>query len=428
MNMRGKILYIGFAVFLLGINIFLYKVLTELNENIHVLDSVLDVLIAILATFSFIIFTIPFFFKDSEIEKIYPKSDQKFAVLYFMLFIITIFFCLLACFEGDTHRRGFLIISFLLFIDCLILLFPYIFIFLHRDMEGVIKNVRNSIVDELCTIHHFGKSKSFTSLNEKINLLGRIAIQALRNYNYILLDYTLENMRDVAQQVINKEEIHTKNCNSAIKEIMRNFRDFGIISVKYQVEEYSKRVGKDMSKIIIDGMKNERRFEYGHLIQYLEKFGIDATRNHAEETSEEIISNLGLIGDFLVKNNEEISPINGVLKGLQNIGISCSGEKMIHRCNTARMRLIGIARATKGSVKSEAQMRFWVVTAFLYTNIPEMKEADKSLEYKLITELGEDFYSDLEKSEEMLRKEKEWIHLSVVKKFRKNNPFFNKGP
>lgn len=422
MNMKGKKLYIGFAVFLLGINIFLYSVLIELNENIHVLGSVLYVLIAILATFSFVIFYIPFYFKDSEIEKIYPKSDQKFAALYFMLFIITIFFCLIACFEGETNRRYFLIISFLLFIDCLILLFPYIFIFLRRDMEGVIKSVRNSIIDEVCAIHYFGKSK----LNEKINLLGRIAIQALRNHNYILLNCTLENMRDVAQQVINKEEIHTKNCNSAIKEIMRNFRDFGIVSIKYQAEEYSKRVGKDMSKIIIDGMKNKRKFEYGHLIQYLEKCGIESARNHAEETSEEIISNLGLIGDFLVKNNEEISPINGVLKGLQNIGISCSGEKMIHRCNTARMRLIGIARATKGSIKSEAQMRFWVITAFLYTNIPEMEETGKNLEYKLITELGEDFYSDLEKSEEMLRKEKEWIHLSVVKKFRKNNPFFNK--
>ena len=87
MNMKGKKLYIGFAVFLLGINIFLYSVLIELNENIHVLGSVLYVLIAILATFSFVIFYIPFYFKDSEIEKIYPKSDQKFAALYFMLFI-----------------------------------------------------------------------------------------------------------------------------------------------------------------------------------------------------------------------------------------------------------------------------------------------------------------------------------------------------
>jgi hypothetical protein len=294
-------------------------------------------------------------------------------------------------------------------------------------MEGVIKSVRNSIVDELCTIHYFGKSRSSKGLNEKINLLGRIAIQALRNHNYILLDCTLENMRDVAQQVINKEEIHTKNCNSAIKEIMRNFRDFGIVSINYQAEEYSKRVGKDMSKIIIDGMKNERKFEYGHLIHYLEKCGIEAARTHAEETSEEIISNLGLIGDFLVKNDEEISPINGVLKGLQNIGISCSEEKMIHRCNTARMRLIGIARESKTDLQSEAQMRFWVITAYLYTKIPEMKEADKSLENKLIVEMGKKFFLNLEKSIEMLKKEKEWIHLSIVKNFIVNNPFYMKG-
>lgn len=68
---------------------------------------------------------------------------------------------------------------------------------------------------------------------------------------------------------------------------------------------------------------------------------------------------------------------------------------MVHQCATARARLLGIARLGKQleqeDVFHKVLRRFWVVTAYMYINIPEIEEANYELEKRLKKEFGNIF-------------------------------------
>ena len=399
-------------------------------------DIILITFVKVLATISALIFTIPLFFRRSREGTIYAKSDEKWIIIYLCVFVLGIFASLLTLFIENGVEFGIFTgeridiklilfkMSLFLFLICLIWLIPYLFIFLKRDTIVVIRKVRESIHDELVSIPSVGGRVQEKNLREKINHLERITLQALSNRNYLALDYAIMCLKDINCEIMRRAETATKINNYIIKEIMRTFRDLSITCIEYKSDEHSRQIGKHMKEIIMNGLRNRKNFEYPNLVLNIEKLGIEAARKHLEETTDEILNSLGQIGDQGMKMHLQRPPVLAVLKGLQNIGIVCTEEKMIHQCATARARLLGIARLGNETICREALGRFWVVTAFMYRNIPEMGEANFELETRLREEFGIDFVCAIDEAIEMLHKEGEFMQKRVVKEFRNTFTLF----
>lgn len=388
-------------------------------------DSLSLNFVVVLATISALIFTIPLFFRSSGEGTIDPKRDDKHVAVYLCAFILGIFVSLFAIFLKDSQMKFlFFKLSIIFFLDCLIWLIPYLLVFLRRDTIKVMKGVRNSILDELKHIPSGGKKDRKEILKEKMNDLTRITLQALSNHNYIALDYGISCLMDVNCEIMRKTRMTTEIGNILIKEMMRSFRDLSVACIECKSDEYSRRIGKHMKEIIMDGLRNGKNFEYPNLVLNIEKLGIGAARKHLEETTDEILNSLGKIGDQGIKKRDlQRSPILAVLKSLQDIGIICTEEKMVHQCATARTRLIGAARLGDNLVRDEALRRFWVITAFMYTNIPEMKETSYELETRLKEEFGRIFTQQIDETIEMLHKESDWIKKQVVREFKNTSEF-----
>ena len=394
------------------------------------MESLLNNFIIVLATVSALIF--PAFFRSSREGIDYARSDEKYIVGYLCMFVLGILISLSALVDIIKLTDLVFKSGLILFLDCLILLPSFIFIFIRVDVLKVMERVKNSILDELNPIPFIGRRVRLESTLEKINDLRRIVFQVLSDHNHIALDYGIKFFKEIGNEIIGsfpRTKISTRIGNLLIREIMRDFRDVGIACVESKFDIYARQIGKYMKKIIMDGLRNQKDFEYPNFILCFEKFGIEAAKRHLEETTDEILNSLGQIGDQGMKTRDlQRPPVFAVLKSLQNIGIVCTEEKMVHQCATARARQLGIARFGKQleqeNIFHEALKRFWVVTAYMYTNIPEMEETNYELESKLKKEFGSIFIQTIGEAIEMLHNECEWIQKRTVKEFKNTSKFF----
>ncbi|MBU6998344.1 MAG: hypothetical protein HXS41_05065 [Theionarchaea archaeon] len=416
-------------------------------------DLILVGFIGSLATISALIFTIPLLFRNSREGTIYSRSDENLVICYLCMFILGIFLSLLTLFiENDTGffevltggsfepEPFFFRLSVAIFLICLVWLIPYLFIFLRRDTIKVMVYLRNSILDNLNHIQRNGGKKLEETIKKEINRLERIILQVLSSHNYIALDYGISSLVDITGKIIGKPErssrfiklmekairqssINDKVGNSLLKEVMRSLRDVSIACIECRSDEYSRRIGKYMKEVVLDGLRTRRNFEYPNLVLNIEKLGVEAARSNLEETTDEILNSLGQIGDQSISLELQRSPILAVLKGLQDIGVICTKEKMIYQCATARTRMLGIARRGDRSVREEALRRFWVVTAYMYRNVPEIKEANYVLEATLGREFGPMLSEQLDKALDTLHRESDWTGKQVLKDFKNSKEF-----
>lgn len=395
------------------------------------MESLLDMFVLALITISALIFTIPLFLKSSREEVIYPKSDEKYLAGYLFIFLLGVFasvFTLVGIIELTVLVFKLILIIFLI---CLIFLIPYFFIFLGRNTVKLMEKVKKSIINELNPIPFIGRRFQLKDTIEKINDLSRFTLQALGDHNYIALNKGIDDFMVLSKMVTQGTKISHHVRNILIKEIMRTLRDLSIACIDCKSDEYSRKIGKYMCKIIKDGLKIKKNFEYPNLVLHLEKLGIASAKKHLRETTDGILHNLGQIADQSIKKEDlQSPPVFAVLKNLQNIGIVCTEEKMIHQCATVRTRLLEVARLGKQlereKIFHEALKRFWVVTAHMYTNIPEMEEANYELESKLKKEFGNIFIQTIDETIEMLHIENEWIQKRIVKEFQKYIKIFQK--
>lgn len=395
------------------------------------MESLLELFITALITISSLIFTIPLFLKSSREEVIYPKSDEKYLIGYLFIFLLGIFaslFTLVGIFDLTGSVFKFILVIFLI---CLILLIPYFFIFLGRNTLKLMGKVKNLIIHELNPIPFISREIRVEDTIEKINDLSRFTLQTLGDHNYIALNNGIDDFMVISKMITQGTKIEPYKGNILIKEIMRTLRNLSIACIECKSDEYSRKTGKHMCKIITDGLKNQKEFEYLNLVLNVKKLGIEAAKKCLEETTDEILNNLGQIGDQSIKERDILLfPTSAVLKSLQNIGIVCTKEKMIHQCATARTRLLATARLGKQleqeDVLHKALRRFWVVTAYLYIKMPEMEEAKYKLETLLKKEFGSVFIQTIDEAIEMLHTEGEWAQKRIVKKFKNTSKFFNK--
>ena len=381
-------------------------VFIKLEELPEKTDDILIVFVKVLATISALIFTIPLFFKKSRENITHDKSDEKWVIIYLCVFVLGIFVSLSALFvESDGIKLIFFKLSLVLFLGCLIWLIPYLFLFLKADVLKVIRAIKKSIIDDLDFISS-NKEYDEGNLRKKIDNLERIALQVLNNRDYLALNYSITCLRDINHEIMRRIEI-TAKIGNLLKEIMRAFRDLSVACIECKSDEYSRQIGKHMKELIMNGLREGKNFEYPNLILNIEKLGTEAAKKHLEETTDEILNSLGQIGDLSMKTRDlQRPPILAVLKSLQSISIVCTEEKMVHQCATARTRLLGIARLGKQegreNIFHEALRRFWVVTAYMYTNIPEIEEANYEFEGKLKKEFGGIFEQTIDEAIEML--------------------------
>jgi hypothetical protein len=385
------------------------------------MNDILRVFVRVLATISAFVFTIPLFLRNSREETVYARSDEKYMIIYFLAFIVGIMCSLCAFFRVGPISVTFKF-SLIIFLSCLIWLIPYLFVLLKRDTRKVIKNNMESILDDLNGNNN--KKDGEKIFKEKIEYMERITLQTLNTHNYLTLDCGIKCFKAIASRITQTPKV-TNLENILIKEIMKSFRDLSIACIECKSDEHSRQIGKYMKEIVMDGLQNKQNFEYPNLVLNIEKLGIEAARNHLEETTDEILNSLGQIGNQSIqKDNLQCLPIPAVLKSLQNIGIACTEEKMIHQCATAKTRLLGIAESGDESTRDEALKRLWVVISHIYTNIKAEEESNYEFETMLKKRFGNEFMIKIDDAIQMLHTEGEWVQKRIVREFKDTSQFF----
>lgn len=430
---RETLILLVYFLSIICLSVFLFIKLEETPPNAYYFPGIF---VTVLPTISALIF--PSFFRNSQEGIDYARSDEKYVAGYLCMFILGITLALI----GVINLTVFMFkISLIIFLDCLLFLPLYIFLFIRVDELRVMKRVKNSIFDELNYIPLIGKRINEEIIKERINDLARITLRALNNHNYVLLDFGIDYFKEINYEIMKRTDhknigiiertlwstkLDIKTVNLLTKEIMKIFCQLGILCIERKLDERSRKIGKHMSKVITYGIKNQKNIEYPNLVLCLEKLALAATRNHLEETTDEILNSLGQIGDQSIQNNNlQRSPILAVLKSLQNIGIACTEEKMTHQCATAKARLLGIAQIWDEPIRSEALKRLWVVISHIYTNIEEAEESNFEFENMLKKRFGNEFMTKIDDAIQMLHKEGEWIQKRTLKEFKNKSGFFN---
>lgn len=145
------------------------------------MESILNNFIIVLTTVSALIFSV--FFRSSREGIDYARSDEKYVVDYLCMFVLGIFASLSALVDIIDLTNLVFKFSLILFLDCLILLPSFIFIFIRVDVLKVMGRVKNSILGELDPTPFIGRRIRLENTIEKINDLRRIVLQALSDHN-----------------------------------------------------------------------------------------------------------------------------------------------------------------------------------------------------------------------------------------------------
>ncbi|MGC1120875.1 MAG: hypothetical protein WBA22_07250 [Candidatus Methanofastidiosia archaeon] len=417
-NRNSMIYLLFFAILLIYIDI--QVMCRELNIIPQNMEFLLSIFATILATISALIF--PIFFTNAR-EIIYSRRDECYVASYLCIFISGIVVSIFTVVGFFNLNDSVFKVSLIIFLDCLTLLPLYLFTIIKNDAEKVIRRTTNSIFDQLDPILNLGGQGKVEEISEGIGALEKLALKALRNCNYGALEIGVRCLVEIVVKIFRKRRMSAETKNLLIRKTVRVLKELGIACVESKRDEYARQVGKYIKLTIVTGLREKENLGYPSLVLDMEKFGIAAAKGNLIETTDEILNSLGSIGDQSTAMNLQLSPILAVLKGLQNIGIVCAEERMVHQCATTRTRIIGIARRGEKPIQEEALRRFWVVTAFMYRNIPEITEANFGLESILRREFGDAFSEQLDRALDMFHKEGEWIRKRVVREFRDSTEF-----
>jgi hypothetical protein len=418
MKNRNSMICLLFAIVLIYIDV--QVMCRELNIILQNMEFLLSIFATILATISALIF--PIFFTNAR-EIIYSRRDECYVASYLCIFILGIFISIFAV-VGLLNLDDLVFkVCLILFLDCLTLLPLYLFAIIKNDAEKVIRRTTSSIFDQLDPILNIGGQSKVEEISEGISALGKLALKALRSHNYGALEIGVRCIAETDIEIFRKKRMSAETRDLLVRETIRVLKELGIACVESKRDEYARQVGKYIMLTIVTGLREKENLSYPSLVLDMQKFGIAAAKGNLMETTDEILNSLGRIGDQSITMSLQCSPVFAVLKSLQNIGMVCAEEKMIHQCATTRTRIIGIARQGEKPIQEEALRRFWVVTAFMYKDIPEITEANFRLENTLRGEFGDAFSEQLDRALGMLHKEGEWIRKRVVREFKNSTEF-----
>ncbi|MBU7043071.1 MAG: hypothetical protein HXS47_05710 [Theionarchaea archaeon] len=411
---------------------------SSLSYDFTAISSLLSLFIIIHATIAALIF--PNYFKRQKEWIIYPKKNSRYVTLYLYMYLLGIILSLFILIGLIKLTEFSFKINLMIFLFNILLIPPYLFLIIKKDTEELIEKITDSILEDL---NSFLFKKNISQTIFKINELQRIIIQACDNHNYIAVEKGIDNLLKIyiesnknygrqdsffrkIKNMLYHCKINIKTENLLRYEILRCYYEIGERCIQISQKKLLENILKHFKKIFLISLspENHQCYVCQNIIFYLIKFGIKGTENHKLTILDKIMNILGFIGDkILIANSCDIS-ITYVLKGLQDIGVRCCEEKIIHQCKISRNRIIEIARHSDDKIKEETYCRFWIVTAHMYWYIIGYEESNYELEKSMEKEFNSEFLSAIYKAIDLLHKEGEWTQERILKNFIENSLFF----
>ncbi len=223
--------------------------------------------------------------------------------------------------------------------------------------------------------------------------MGKLIIRSIHEYDDITFFKGLEMTAILGKIILESPKLSAKSLNSVFKNIIINHRNIASEVVKLKLENHLRQTALNAANLIKYGMSRKNEFtskiNYSIPVIEMEKAVMMSIENDMHYVSGEIISYLAQIGEMSLSHNLDHPPDIEVLTALQEIGTECANKKLENLCfeTLIRTEFLGIqalnsfeSAAETGRKKEiekvykSALTSHWIVSAFLFKNIPESGE------------------------------------------------------
>jgi hypothetical protein len=267
-------------------------------------------------------------------------------------------------------------------------------------------------------LHEYDGNTFYTGLG-KIDTLGKIIMQSSKlepeflnnlfkniviNYRYTAseslkaksenyLKHTLSNIDSLGKIILESSPFNLKLLNDSFKNIISIYQHIAVECIKAGLENDLRLTFSNITNLIKYGIgcQNDLTAKINYPISVIEvgKVGVMTIKNDIYAVGSEIIDHLAQIGEKSLNHNLDHPPDIEVLKALQEIGSECADKKLENLCfeTLIRTQFLGIQalsnfesladserKKEKEKVYKSALTSHWIVSAFLFKNIPESEE------------------------------------------------------
>jgi len=402
--MKFKILFVLFGCFILS---YFYIFCCENPVSDNQLQR--DILLVFLPTLATILIPV-FLISSSVIIKEYPSFKKKGISLYIILMVFIMVFQLLSLLNIIPLAEKVFKICVILFVFSLLLLIPYVLLFIHSNVSAVLTRLFRFSVRPFIKSNKRVNTKIIEETNRKIAYMGHLIMHTIHEYDYNTFSIGLEKLNAIGKIILESPRCNEKTLNDIYKNIITNYQYISCECASVELEKYMGKAAFNISDLIKFGMSSKNRIaskiDFPILIKELEKVGVISVENNMHSSGREIIGHLGQIGEISLKKNFEVPPEIQVLSSLQEIGIICAEKKMENLCIETFIRIESLGRESAVLIEANVDLErkkeiekifkralssHWIVSAHMFKHIPESGEWLKKFRIELEQEFEDSF-------------------------------------
>lgn len=423
---RSRVAIFFVLIFVLLLILFLKVSIDTENIPKEVLSFFLPILVAIIA----IIFAIPRIRSIKEYQ--YRIDKRKVILTYLCWFIAAAVFYLLLLGRVVPLTELMFKVSISVFVVSFILLISYVLVFIHSSINSVLINLFN--VSALPFVR--GKNitrKSLEGVETNISTMGQLIIRSIDENDYRTFSMGLKKLGVLGMLIMEASGVEIASVDHLFKTIIKNHRYIVTDSEKAKVEGYIRKIFYNMASLIKFGMSCSKggasALNYSIAVIEMKKIGIICVDCEMHSVTTDLIGFLGQIGDASINLESDKNLIHPpdieVLISLQEIGIKSANRKLEALCMETLIKIHSIADLAKERIKSledpaekkdgekerkgigkvfkNALKSHWVVSAFMFKNIPESEEWLGRRRIALKEEFGDEYLDAYERAYKEMR-------------------------
>jgi hypothetical protein len=212
-----------------------------------------------------------------------------------------------------------------------------------------------------------------------------------KSENY--LKNTLSKIDSLGRVILESSTFNLILLNESFKNIITSYQYIALECIKAGLENDLMLTFSNITNLIKYGIGCQNalssKINYPIAVTEAGKLGVMTIKNNLHPVCGEIIDHLAQIGEKSLQNNLDHPPDIEVLTALQEIGTECANKKLENLCfeTLIRTEFLGIQalnsfdsapepekKKEKEKVYKSALTSHWIVSAFLFKNIPESEE------------------------------------------------------
>jgi hypothetical protein len=351
-------------------------------------ETILPVLPAVLVFIASFIFVIP----ETAGVKEFPGYKRAIMVIYLFWSTINIaftFFLLL----------GIIPLSVTVFKLCIVFLVSTLFFpisyafFAHSHIYDALIRLFNFSARHFVRGSKPINQQTYEKINERISSMGRLTIHALHEYDENTFCAGLKKISSLAKIMMESSTLDPKFLNGFFKNVIINYRRIASECIKSKLENYLRETFSSITDLIKYGMtcKNNltSKINYPIAVNEMKKVGLMSIESNMLPVGSEIIDSLAQIGDMSLSRHLDHPPAIEIVTALQEIGTEYANRRLENLCLEILIKIeffgIGVLNDIDSCTDSDREKEMgkvfkstlkshWIVSAFLFKNIPESEE------------------------------------------------------